>query len=226
MDRVFSDGEQRLEAVTVQVEPASAPAAPRATAAASERQPRTLRWMLALIGMPALISMAMSVWLARNWQASQRALSRERDLQLIERVRRLPPPEPAKTTDNSAATGPSAAQTSDSEIRLPASLEPVMVPLPAIPRIDGASANSAGSEAPVNAPTPQAPAGSDPLLVGVVHAGGGKGSAIFRLDQLSLSASPGEMIGNSGWRLHSVEAQGAVIERQGQQRQLSVGGAF
>ena len=90
MDRVFSDGEQRLEAVTVQVEPASAPAAPRATAAAPERQPRTLRWMLALIGMPALISMAMSVWLARNWQASQRALSRERDLQLIERVRRLP----------------------------------------------------------------------------------------------------------------------------------------
>ena len=64
--------------------------------------------MLALIGMPALISMAMSVWLARNWQASQRALSRERDLQLIERVRRLPPPEPAKTTDNSAATVPSA----------------------------------------------------------------------------------------------------------------------
>jgi len=63
-------------------------------------------------------------------------------------------------------------------------------------------------------------------LVGVVHAGGGKGSAIFRLDQLSLSASPGEMIGNSGWRLQSVQAEGAVIERQGLTRRLSVGGAF
>jgi hypothetical protein len=60
----------------------------------------------------------------------------------------------------------------------------------------------------------------------VVHAGGGKGSAIFQLDQLSLSATPGELIGNSGWRLHSVQASGAVIERQGQQRNLTVGGAF
>ena len=67
---------------------------------------------------------------------------------------------------------------------------------------------------------------AEPLLVGIVHTGGGKGSAIFQLDQLSLSASPGEAIGNSGWRLKTVQANGAVIEREGVERTLSVGGAF
>lgn len=67
---------------------------------------------------------------------------------------------------------------------------------------------------------------AEPLLVGVVHAGGGQGSAIFQLDQLSLSVIPGEAIGNSGWRLKTVESNGAVIEHNSEERSLSVGGAF
>ena len=67
---------------------------------------------------------------------------------------------------------------------------------------------------------------AEPLLVGVVHAGGGQGSAIFQLDQLSISASPGEVIGNSGWQLNSVQANGVVIDYDGVQRRLTVGGAF
>ena len=65
-----------------------------------------------------------------------------------------------------------------------------------------------------------------PLLVGVVNSGDSGGSAIFQLGDLSLSAIPGELIGNSGWTLRSVSASGAVIERAGATQSLSVGGAF
>ena len=66
---------------------------------------------------------------------------------------------------------------------------------------------------------------SQPALVGVVHAEVG-GSAIFQIDNQSLSATPGESIGNSGWSLLSLSSTGAVIERNGQQQSLSIGGAF
>ena len=66
---------------------------------------------------------------------------------------------------------------------------------------------------------------SQPALVGVVHAEVG-GSAIFQLDNQSLSAIPGESIGNSGWSLLSISSTGAVIERNGVRQSLSIGGAF
>ena len=66
---------------------------------------------------------------------------------------------------------------------------------------------------------------SQPALVGVVHAEVG-GSAIFQIDNQSLSATPGESIGNSGWSLLSLSSTGAVIERNGQRQSLSIGGAF
>jgi hypothetical protein len=66
---------------------------------------------------------------------------------------------------------------------------------------------------------------SQPALVGVVHAEVG-GSAIFQLDNQSLSATPGESIGNSGWSLLSISSTGAVIERNGNRQSLSVGGSF
>ena len=66
---------------------------------------------------------------------------------------------------------------------------------------------------------------SQPALVGVVHAEVG-GSAIFQLDNQSLSATPGESIGNSGWSLLSLSSTGAVIERNGERQSLSIGGAF
>ena len=66
---------------------------------------------------------------------------------------------------------------------------------------------------------------SQPALVGVVHAEVG-GSAIFQIDNQSLSATPGESIGNSGWSLLSLSSTGAVIERNGKRQSLSIGGAF
>ena len=66
---------------------------------------------------------------------------------------------------------------------------------------------------------------SKPALVGVVHAEVG-GSAIFQLDNQSLSATPGDSIGNSGWSLLSISSTGAVIERNGARESLSIGGAF
>ena len=66
---------------------------------------------------------------------------------------------------------------------------------------------------------------SQPALVGVVHAEVG-GSAIFQIDNQSLSATPGESIGNSGWSLLSLSSTGAVIERNGRRQSLSIGGAF
>lgn len=236
MDRVFSDGERTLEAVQVRVDPAPLNVEPTEHTPPESRATgwwqRRLR--LLLFAVPTVASVAISLWLARNWHTTQAALNRERDLQLIERVRNLPPttaePQPAAAT----------AATSSDPIQLPTSLEPVMIPLPAGPL---PSDQATATESPITArpsvataprtdtapqiDTARLPAAApEPLLVGVVHAGGGKGSAIFRLDQLSLSATPGELIGNSGWRLHSVQASGAVIERQGQQRNLTVGGAF
>ncbi len=242
MDRVFSDGERTLEAVQVRVDPAPLNVEPTAHTPPESRA--TGWWQrrlpLLLFAIPTVASVAISLWLARNWHTTQAALNRERDLQLIERVRNLPPttaePQPATATAATAATSATAGD----PIQLPASLEPVMIPLPAGPLPSDqapaaespVTANPSVATAPrtVTAPqidtAPQTAAAPEPLLVGVVHAGGGKGSAIFRLDQLSLSATPGELIGNSGWRLHSVQASGAVIERQGQQRNLTVGGAF
>jgi hypothetical protein len=230
MDRVFSDGERTLEAVQVRVDPAPLNVEP------TEHTPpesRTTGWwhrrlLLLLFAVPTVTSVAISLWLARNWHTTQAALNRERDLQLIERVRNLP------TTTAEPQPATATAATAGDPIQLPASLEPVMIPLPAgpLPSDQAPAAESPVTASPSVATTPRtdtAPlpaAAPEPLLVGVVHAGGGKGSAIFRLDQLSLSATPGELIGNSGWRLHSVQASGAVIERQGQQRNLTVGGAF
>ena len=93
-------------------------------------------------------------------------------------------------------------------------LDQITVPLPT------AEVTTTSIAGQASAVTPQ------PLLVGVVHAGNGDGSAIFQLGDLSLSTVPGEAIGNSGWTLQSVSANGAVIERSGATESLSVGGAF
>lgn len=221
MDRVFSDGERSLEAVHVQLDPVppiSDSDTPTTVAGSGIRAKRW--WLLAMTG-PVLISVGVCLWLARNWQATLTALNRERDLQLIERVRSLPAPVVASNPDGKDPKAPrqqaitTSTTTASTELRLPASLKPVMVPVPQTPQPDAAQ--------PATTPAATQP---EPLLVGVVQAGGGRGSAIFRLDQLSFSAVPGDLIGNSDWRLKSVQASGAVIERRGQQRTLSVGGAF
>ncbi|WP_457767653.1 hypothetical protein [Cyanobium sp. ULC082] len=67
--------------------------------------------------------------------------------------------------------------------------------------------------------------GSAPELVGVVQANGRGGSAIFSLEGNATSTAVGEPIGSTGWRLHSTSGDSVVIERNGQQQRVSIGGS-
>lgn len=213
MDQVFTQGDTTLQALP------SVLGSRAAQNAKDQRDHRPQRpWLIASSAV-AVLGIGTSLWLAHNWQRSLQALNRERDLQMIERLRRMPVA--ASTDTTSAAT--EARSTNDLATNGEAvaestpALEPLTLPLAGpLPLAD-----TSLSDESIAASLP-----AEPLLVGVVHAGGGQGSAIFQLDQLSLSASPGEAIGNSGWRLKTVQANGAVIEREGVERTLSVGGAF
>jgi len=211
MDQVFSHGDTTLQAL---------PSVLNSRAANTEKNQRDHRpqrpWLIGS-SLVALAGISASFWLAHNWQHSLQALNRERDLQMIERLRRMP----VATATTTAPTDPrptnGAATNAEATAKSTPALEPLTLPLAGpLPLSDTSLSDEA-----IAASLP-----AEPLLVGVVHAGGGQGSAIFQLDQLSLSAAPGEAIGNSGWRLKTVQANGAVIEREGVERSLSVGGAF
>lgn len=217
MDRVFSDGDSTLDAVQVQVRdgttpPQSTTSAPRAKAShPSTRVPISLL-VLTLLGVLGSLSLGL------QWWSSQQALQRERNLALIEKLRQ-------RTADTKPAEASTAIEKPQEPIPAPPvvqRLEPVTIPIRSLPRPEDPLPPPAEVE-PAAAAVPVTP---EPLLVGVVHSGGGQGSAIFQLGDQSLSAAPGESIGNSGWTLRNVSANGAVIERGGASRSLSVGGAF
>ena len=204
MDQVFHAAEPSLKAVDIQVEPAPDPANNPVAAPLPTTRLSIQPWQqLTLIGV-TLGALLCSAWLARSWQLSEQALYRERNLALTEKLkaRAIPSPSaPPKATESEAE--PETVAT------LP-SLEPLTLPL-----------SAAIAPAPLSKPAPM----SQPALVGVVHSEMG-GSAIFQLDNQSLSATPGESIGNSGWSLLSLSSTGAVIERNGERQSLSIGGAF
>ena len=213
MDHVFLEAEPSLKAVQIRVEPTPDPANNPVAAPLPTTRPSIQPWpQLTLIGV-TLGALLCSAWLARSWQLSEQALYRERNLALTEQLKARAittpstPPKPAE---------PEAVAT------LP-NLEPLTLPLSAAiaPITAPSCASSSSAEAGSSAPAPM----SQPALVGVVHAELG-GSAIFQLDNQSLSATPGESIGNSGWSLLSLSSTGAVIERNGERQSLSIGGAF
>ncbi len=152
-----------------------------------------------------LIGVLGTLTLGLQWWSAQQALQRERNLALIEKLRQRTP-----------ETKPADAATAIQQF------EPVTIPIRSLP-LPEETAPTRAEEASAAATVPLTP---EPLLVGVVHSGGGQGSAIFQVGDQSLSAAPGESIGNSGWSLRNVTASGAVIERGGASRSLSVGGAF
>ena len=197
MDRVFNADEHTLDAVRVQVD------APQP----SKRRQWT-PGQLSLLTM-TLVGILSTLIVGLQWWSSQQALQRERNLALIDRLRQrsLETPPTGEDTATEAAQEPTPA--------LPAiqQLEPVTIPIP-----------SQSQSQPTEA-TPD-PLVDVPLLVGVVYSGGDLGSAIFQVGAQSLSAVPGESIANSGWTLRNVTANGVVIERNGDSRSLSVGGAF
>ena len=215
MDQVFQEAEPSLKAVEIQVEPAPDPAN-RPVADPLPTTPRdTQPWQqLTLIGV-TLGALLCSAWWARSWQLSEQALYRERNLALTEKLK-------AGATPTSSASASPKPEQPEVVTTLP-SLEPLTLPLSAaIAPVTALSDTSpSNSEASAVAPAPM----SKPALVGVVHAEVG-GSAIFQLDNQSLSATPGDSIGNSGWSLLSISSTGAVIERNGERESLSIGGAF
>ena len=215
MDQVFQEAVPALKAVEIQLEPAPDPAN-HPVADPLQTTPRSTQpWQqLTLIGV-TLGALLCSAWLARSWQLSEQALYRERNLALTEKLKASATPTPAP----SASPKPKQPEV---VATLP-SLEPLTLPLSAAiaPVRASSDASPSNSEASAMAPAPM----SQPALVGVVHAEVG-GSALFQLDNQSLSATPGESIGNSGWSLLSISSTGAVIERNGERQSLSIGGAF
>ena len=145
-----------------------------------------------------------SGWLLFDLQRSARTLERERNVALVERLRAtekaIPPaPEPA-TVDR---------------------LEPLTLPIQTLPMPPVAVAPSgitATDGASIGQPLP--------VLTGVLQSPGGRSSAIFQLNNASISAVIGESLGSSGWTLESVGESSAVIRNNGQVRTLSVGGVF
>ena len=218
MDQVFMKSDSTLHAVRVAVDPDQPP---RHNESGTTRQQQKRNGLLISATMMAGVGLSSSLWLAHNWQRSLQALNRERDLQMIERLRHLPVNTQANQASKAdTASAPANAATANAVPTIAsAELQPLTIPLAGTLPIPNAIPSTEEDAALLMAP-------AEPLLVGVVHAGGGQGSAIFQLDQLSLSASPGEAIGNSGWQLRSVQTNGAVIERDGDVRNLSVGGAF
>ena len=219
MDRVFKDGEQTFETVQVQVDtPAQEIPANQTTG---------LSWPQVCLVALGVIGVLGSGALALHWNLTQQALERERNLALIERFRNNRPGGTITSAGNqppatTPADGPSGTVQPDdppeiamAPITTTTELDPITVPLPTTP-VEILPADSPISAAPV----------PHPMLVGVVRSDNGGGSAIFQLGDLSLTAFPGDLIGNSGWTLRSVGDQGAVIERDGTSQTLSVGGAF
>jgi hypothetical protein len=58
--------------------------------------------------------------------------------------------------------------------------------------------------------------------MGLVQAPGHSAAAIFQVGSSSSTASIGERIGDTGWRLRSASGDGVVVERGGEQRYLSL----
>jgi hypothetical protein len=227
----------------------SAPAAP---AAGRSPLPRPLLALLAALSVVGVGS-TLVVW--RGWTQASLALKQERTLQLLERLRSLGPVGQAEPGATAAATAQPIGEALDgSADGLPppppeeawvqelaplegasraSSAEPLRVPVsgtiargappaPVIPEpgFSVGSGPSSGGGQPAGAE------GGPPELVGVVQVPGQNGSAIFQMGGSSTSASVGEAIGSTGWRLSSASGNSVVIERNGQQKRVSISGGF
>ena len=243
MDKVFEQdafdaGERHLMAVDIAVEDPKPIQETKPEPAESTKPQESNLWLLPMLTGIAVASVVSCGWLIGNWQISQSQLEQERNLLLVERLRQnitqakepmasaeqprqatlsdLPPP----TRDQSSAQQPSTQQPSAQQPDA-ISLAPLTLPIRQSPL---------PSQQPDFAPSLTTPGpgqiDDEPQLTGVVQGPGGSSSAIFQVGQGSLSAGIGEPIGNSGWTLDAINDTGAVIRRNGERRNLSVGGVF
>ena len=209
MDRVFdnpwgstrhsSTHNRQLVPVEVAIhEPIQPSIAQVAPQAAAHMAAQSSGWQTALLTGIAVAGLLSSGWLLFDLQRSARTLERERNVALVERLRA-----------NEKAVAPTPEPTTVDR------LEPLTLPIQSLPM------------PPIGlAPTESTPISPLPMLTGVMQSPGGRSSAIFQINNASVSAEIGESVGSSGWTLASVGASSAVIRNNGQERTLSVGGVF
>ena len=209
MDRVFdnpsgstrqsSPSNRHLVPVEVAVHELIQPSiAQVAPQAAAHMAAQSSGWQTALLTGIAVAGLLSSGWLLFDLQRSARTLERERNVALVERLRA-----------NEKAVAPTPEPTTVDR------LEPLTLPIQSLPM------------PPIGlAPTESIPISPLPVLTGVMQSPGGRSSAIFQINNASVSAEIGESLGSSGWTLASVGASSAVIRNNGQERTLSVGGVF
>ncbi len=202
--------------------------------------------LLTAMGGVCMVSVASSVLYLTHSSRMQQALSQERSLLLVERLRSLGPANPAPLGAAGAAVslagGPSALPLASDQLPPPPE-EPWIEQLSQLPQPEGSRAPVL--RVPVSpklaAPAPPAtggvgggygersaaPAGGPvPELVGVVGSAGQPASAIFQMGGSSTSVSVGEAIGSSGWRLRSADGDTAMIERGGEVRRISISNGY
>ena len=204
---------------------------------------------LAGMGMAGLLVAGIGLGL---WSQSLQTLRQEQNLMLLDRLRNFGPagsaPISAAPAPLKAELGPGAAPSTGSPTGPdlpPPPNEPWMQQLASLP--GGQLPAAQGSQLPARAPATvgatnqisrPAPAvtvlpyaapvpsrggsGPTPQLMGLVQAPGHSAAAIFQVGISSSTASIGERIGDTGWRLRSTSGDGVVVERGGEQRYLSL----
>ena len=205
MDRVFDNGSESTRQSSannrhlVPVEVAVYEPIQPSTAQVTAQVPlQGSQWQTPLLTGIAVAGLLSSGWLLFDLQRSARTLERERNVALVERLRA-----------NEKAVAPTPEPTTVDR------LEPLTLPIQSLPM------------PPIGlAPTESMPISPLPVLTGVMQSPGGRSSAIFQINNASVSAEIDESLGSSGWTLASVGASSAVIRNNGQERTLSVGGVF
>ena len=243
MDKVFEqdafDAEERhLMPVDVAVEEPTTIQDAQPNPASSAKPQESNLWLLPMLTGIAVASVVSCGWLIGNWQISQSQLEQERNLLLVERLRQnitaskepvaaAVPSQQALLSDRPPATAqpPSSQQLPSQQ---PAAQQPDAISLAplTLPIRQAPLSPQQADQAPVTSAPDAGLFDKQPQLTGVVQGPGGTSSAIFQVGQGSLSAGIGEGIGNSGWTLEAISDTGAVIQRNGERRSLSVGGVF
>ncbi|WP_216900793.1 hypothetical protein [Synechococcus sp. CCY 9618] len=254
MNRVFDpeatiDLDVEAEAAPARPLPAPAPvprlrARPAPPAHPPARADRNTLLLTAMGGV-CMVSVASSVLYLTHSSRMQQALSQERSLLLVERLRSLGPANPTPIgsgTGTNLATGDQPVLPLTGDQLPPPPEEPWMQQLSQLPQQAGSQAPvlrvpvspklaAAAPPASVNGVAASGRAASGggaaaPELVGVVGSAGRPASAIFQMGGTSTSVSVGEAIGGSGWRLRSAEGDAALIERGGEVRRISISNGY
>lgn len=230
--------------------PARKPASPQRPSRAATRpsQPggaiqADRRLLIGGFGLMALLLTGSTLMGLGMWNQQQQALQQERNMLLIERLRNLTPSGGTSVTADAKAPGATASGEGP-ELPPPPPDEPWMQELATLPsssapparvlqvpmssRVSAPAPAAQGRATPPSPPPPVSSGGGGnmPQLVGVIQVPGGNSSAIFQVGGSSASASVGETIGSSGWRLRSAGGDTAVIERGGEQAQVNISSGF